>query len=84
MCRGSAAGADSPQHLLFILTVHTSPFEQALGIFFYCEEAQASLCKYADSPDPLLQAHDILILIALSSDYVCANVHSPESMLLVE
>ena len=31
-------------------------------------KAQASLCKCADSPEPLLPAHEIFVLIALSSE----------------
>ena len=38
-------------------------------LFRYCDEAQASLCKCADSPEPSLSAHEILILIPLSNDY---------------
>ena len=48
--------------------------------FRYCNEAQASLCKCADSTEPLLPAHDIFILIALPSDYAFANVQTHQSL----
>ena len=39
-------------------------------IFRYCDEGSVSLCICADSPEPSLPAHDILVLIILSSDYM--------------
>ena len=44
-------------------------------IFRYFDEAQASLCKFADSSESSLTA-EILILIALSSNYTCTNVQT--------
>ena len=49
-------------------------------LFRYCDEALASLCKCADPPEPSLPAYEILILIALSSDYTCANVQTQQSL----
>ena len=37
------------------------------GCFGTVTKAQASLCKYADSPEPSLPANEILVLITLSS-----------------
>ena len=51
-------------------------------IFLYCKKAQASLCKRADSQEPLLQAQDILLFITLSSDCLCKCADSPEYSLL--
>ena len=39
-------------------------------IFRYCDEGSVSLCVCADSLEPSLPAHDILVLIILSSDYM--------------
>ena len=49
-------------------------------IFRYCEEAWASLCKRADSQEPLLPAQEILIFITLSNDFACANVQTHQSI----
>ena len=59
-------------------------------IFPYCEEgsryfhtvkrAHASLCKRADSHEPLLPAQEILIFVTLSSDFACANVQTHQSI----
>ena len=38
------------------------------------------LCKCADSPEPSLPAYEKLVLIALSSDYTCANVQTHQSL----
>ena len=43
--------------------------------FRYCDEVQASLCKCADSPEPSLAAHEILIIITMSSDYTWHYLH---------
>ena len=48
-------------------------------IFRYFDEAQASLCKFADSSESSLTA-EILILIALSSNYTCTNVQTHQSL----
>ena len=39
----------------------------------------ASLCKFADSPESSLTA-ELLILIALSSNYTCTNVQTHQSL----
>ena len=48
-------------------------------------KGQASLCKCANSPEPSLQAHAILVFIALSSDYMAhvslGNVQTHQSSL---
>ena len=49
-------------------------------IFRYYDEAQASLCKFADSSESSLSAHEILILIALSSNYTWTNVQTHQSL----
>ena len=46
----------------------------------YYDEAQASLCEFADSSESSLSAHEILILIALSSNYTCTNVQIHQSL----
>ena len=46
----------------------------------YYDEAQASLCKFADLSESSLSAHEILILIALSSNYTCTNVQTHQSL----
>ena len=46
----------------------------------YYDEAQASLCKFADLLESSLSAHEILILIALSSNYTCTNVQTHQSL----
>ena len=40
------------------------------------KKAQASLCKRADSQEPLLPAQEILICITLPSDFAWANVQT--------
>ena len=45
----------------------------------YCIVQWLYLCKCADSPEPSLPAYEILVLIALSSDYTCANVQTHQS-----
>ena len=49
-------------------------------LFHHCDEALVSLCKRADSTEPSLPAFEILILIALSCDYTCANVQTQQSL----
>ena len=44
------------------------------------EKDQASLCKRADSQEPLPPAQEILIFITLSSDFACANVQTHQSI----
>ena len=44
-----------------------------IPIFDTVKKAQASLCKRADSQEPLLPAQEILIFITLSSDFACRN-----------
>ena len=44
------------------------------------DKAQASLCICADSPEPWLPVHEILILITLSSDYTCTNVQTHQCL----
>ena len=39
-------------------------------IFRYCDEGLGEPVQGVDSPEPLLPAHEILILVALSSDYM--------------
>ena len=39
-------------------------------IFHYCDEGWGEPVQCADSPEPSLPAHEILVLIALSSDYM--------------
>ena len=46
----------------------------------YYDEAQASLCKFADLSESSLSAHEILILIALSSNYTCTNEQTHQSL----
>ena len=46
----------------------------------YYDEAQASLCKFADLSESSLSAHEILILIALSSNFTCTNVQTHQSL----
>ena len=74
------AGADLPQHSLFTFIRYTNRHLNQHMVFLYCDEAQASLCKCADSPEPTLPAHEIFILIALSSDYTCTNVQTHRSL----
>ena len=44
------------------------------------KKTQASLCKHADSQEPLLPAQEILIFITLSSEFACANVQTHQSV----
>ena len=43
-------------------------------------KAQASLCKRTDFQEPSLTAQEIFILMALSSDFVCANLQTHQSI----
>ena len=59
---------------------HTNRHLNQYMILCYCDEALASLCKCADSPEPSLPAYEIFVLIASSSDYTCANAHTQQSL----
>ena len=54
--------------------------KQTKMIFGTEAKAQASLCKYADSPEPSLPAHETEELITLSSGYACANARTLQNL----
>ena len=52
--------------------INGTPFANSASTWYFdiVTKALASLCKGVDSPEPLLPAHEILILVAFSSDYM--------------
>ena len=55
-------------------------FSSSTWYFDIVMKAQASLCKHATSQEPSLPAQEILILIALSSDFACANMQTHQDI----
>ena len=72
--------------LITSFAVHTNIAKIAISTstsyFDTVKKAQASLCKRADSQEPLLPAQEILIFIILSSDSLRKCADSPEYSLL--
>ena len=81
------AGADSPRHLLFHINgtqIRRHLNLHMIHVLCYCDEAQASLCKCADSPEPSLHASicNIDTYCIVQWLYLCKCADSTESKLL--
>ena len=74
MCHGSFCGLTTT-FAVHINGTKNRHFNHHM-IFCYCDEAQASLCKCADSSEPSMPAHAILTKICL-----CKCKDSPEPSL---
>ena len=66
----------------FVVHINVTKIAISTSTWYFdtVEKAQASLCKRADSQEPLLPAQEILIFITLSSDFACANVQTHQSI----
>ena len=58
----------------FAVHINVTKIAISTSTWYFDTVKKASLCKRANSQEPLLPAQEILIFITLSSDFACANM----------